>query len=568
MKKTCGKHALRALGLLVTFWFLPGLSLATTARMLTDEQLITSSRVILLGEVKSIQSQWDTHHQNIFTYVKVEVSNVLKGRLSGRSIVFKQLGGEIGEDVTVIFGAPSYKAGQRLLLFLNSSPEGALRIAHLFQGKFDVLEDVASGSTRVERKYDREAIHLLAAQQSGEISTSESLDQFTKKIRRTLRKQAAAASFYEQKYASTPIVEIPPEYNDEAKPASGDIRPQFTFLGSGFRWFEPDSGQAVFYRVNPNGAPTGDGVSEVDTAMAAWTNVATSSITLFRGGFTSAVGFRSDGVSAISYNDPLNQMDDPVGCSGTLAIGGFPRATTSQTRFVNGRVFGRILEGDVVFNRFFECFLGDPTNLAEVACHELGHTIGFDHSTLTSAPPGTDPTMRAFVYGNGRGARLGMDDVTGATFVYPQGGNPIDDSRYFVGFHYRDFLNREPDLGGWDFWSGNITPCGSDPECTGNKRVDVSRAFWYSSEFVQNHPGLRNPPGVTPDFDNREFVRQCYLVYLRRDPAQDQGGWDFWTDQLNNDTANDPSGYNHLITAFLVCDEYRSRNFVSYGLDQ
>jgi hypothetical protein len=159
-----------------------------------------------------------------------------------------------------------------------------------------------------------------------------------------------------------------------------------------------------------------------------------------------------------------------------------------------------------------------------------------------------------------------MDDVNAATFVYPQGGNSIDESRYFVGFQYRDFFNREPDLGGWDFWTGNITSCGSDPACIDGKRVDVSRAFWYSSEFLQNRPGLRNPPGVTPDFNNREFVRQCYLVYLRREP--DQAGWDFWTNELNNDTANDPAGYNHLIRAFLVSGDYRGRSFVSYGLNQ
>ena len=34
----------------------------------------------------------------------------------------------------MIFGAPTYKAGQRLLLFLTTSPEGTLRVAHSSKG--------------------------------------------------------------------------------------------------------------------------------------------------------------------------------------------------------------------------------------------------------------------------------------------------------------------------------------------------------------------------------------------------------------------------------------------------
>ena len=41
------------------------------------------------------------------------------------------------------------------------------------------------------------------------------------------------------------------------------------------------------------------------------------------------------------------------------------------------------------------------------------------------------------------------------------GPNPIDASSFFVKQHYRDFLNRDPDRSGLDFWS-RITACGSD----------------------------------------------------------------------------------------------------------
>src|SRR5207249_2449677 len=136
MKCLISRPAIKALTLLFAVLFLVKSTTATTAILLTDEQLITSSRIILLGDVRSIKTQWDLNHQNINTYVKVQVSSVLKGHLVGEQIVFKQLGGTVGENATVIFGAPEYKVGQRALLFLDTAPEGTLRIAHLFQGKY------------------------------------------------------------------------------------------------------------------------------------------------------------------------------------------------------------------------------------------------------------------------------------------------------------------------------------------------------------------------------------------------------------------------------------------------
>ncbi|HYX26930.1 MAG TPA: SBBP repeat-containing protein [Pyrinomonadaceae bacterium] len=63
--------------------------------------------------------------------------------------------------------------------------------------------------------------------------------------------------------------------------------------------------------------------------------------------------------------------------------------------------------------------------------------------------------------------------------------NLIDDAQFFVRQHYLDFLNREPDQAGWNFWTGNIAPCGSDPSCLIASRVNVSAAFFLSIEFQQ-----------------------------------------------------------------------------------
>jgi hypothetical protein len=419
MKRLVSRPALQAITLLIVLFIFVKPSAATTAVLLTDEQLAASSRLIVVGEVLSFKSQWDGERQNIYTYVKVHVSRTIKGELKSDQIVFKQLGGRVGEASTVIFGAPEYQAGQRVLLFLDTDAIGTLRVAHLFQGKYDIVADQGSGRTLVERKIDHDTVNLLGAQDGPDITNAATFGRFTKKIKRVLRERAADVTAYAQAYEGIPIVETPPEYVEDA--GAGEITPQYTFLGSGYRWFQPDSAQAVTYRLNQTGAPVaGGGVTEINQGLAAWTNVQTTSIVLQNIGSTSAFGFQADGVSAISFNDPLDQMQDPVGCGGTLAIGGVSSAN-GETRTVGGLVFRRILEGDVVFNRNFGCFLGVSINLAEVACHEIGHSIGFGHSADAAAIMA--PTAR----GN-RGAVLAADDIAAVSFLYPgskSGGGPV-----------------------------------------------------------------------------------------------------------------------------------------------
>jgi hypothetical protein len=61
--------------------------------------------------------------------------------------------------------------------------------------------------------------------------------------------------------------------------------------------------------------------------------------------------------------------------------------------------------------------------------------------------------------------------------------NPIDNARFFVNQQYLDFLNRAPDQGGQDYWTNEITRCGSNLSCLVNRRNGVSAAFFVENEF-------------------------------------------------------------------------------------
>ena len=63
--------------------------------------------------------------------------------------------------------------------------------------------------------------------------------------------------------------------------------------------------------------------------------------------------------------------------------------------------------------------------------------------------------------------------------------NPIDESHVFVRQHYHDFLNREPDQSGLEFWTWEIEQCGADAQCREVRRVNVSAAFFLSIEFQE-----------------------------------------------------------------------------------
>jgi hypothetical protein len=127
---------------------------------------------------------------------------------------------------------------------------------------------------------------------------------------------------------------------------------------------------------------------------------------------------------------------------------------------------------------------------------------------------------------NPTGATLGTQ--TSATLTIndtdaPGQSNPIDGASFFVRQHYIDFLNREPDNGGLNFWTNEITSCGANAQCIEVKRINVSAAFFLSIEFQETgflvyrvyksaFGTLTIPPGAPVPVRFLDFLRDSQRI--------------------------------------------------------
>jgi hypothetical protein len=61
----------------------------------------------------------------------------------------------------------------------------------------------------------------------------------------------------------------------------------------------------------------------------------------------------------------------------------------------------------------------------------------------------------------------------------------INDADFFVQQQYVDFLSRFPDQSGFNYWTNQITSCGTDAGCVDIRRQNVSGAFFLSGEYQE-----------------------------------------------------------------------------------
>jgi hypothetical protein len=97
------------------------------------------------------------------------------------------------------------------------------------------------------------------------------------------------------------------------------------------------------------------------------------------------------------------------------------------------------------------------------------------------------PSLANFTFSPNNLSFLLVANVTDAVFTAQpdqiQTANPLETAEYFVRQQYLDFLNREPDQGGLDYWADQITQCGADAACVRQRRIGVANAFFFEQEF-------------------------------------------------------------------------------------
>lgn len=379
---------------------------ATTVVPVEDEDLVADSTAIVVGRVGAMESRWEPATRRLATDIRVTLDQVLKGDLPATEITIQQPGGQVGTLTGWVLGSPEFEPGEKVLLFLSQDRDGVLRVAHLFQGKFALLRDGETGDEFAVRDERPAGVDLLVPDDDrrprGRVRVMERTA-----FERSLRALAARTA-----HRRHPVPRpAPPATVGALTESQGG----FTFLGTPSRWFEPDAGAAVPVRLNSAGLPGApfQGFEQVRAAYRAWSTVPESSFAYRDAGFTSAGGFARDGVNSVAFNDPRGQIDPPSRCSGTLAIGGY--FSTTERRTVNGQVFNRIVEADVVFaDGWSGCgIMEDYARVAQIATHELGHALGLGHSS------NPDATMYAVARFDGRGAALHDDDRAGLRASYP-----------------------------------------------------------------------------------------------------------------------------------------------------
>ena len=203
------------------------------------------------------------------------------------------------------------------------------------------------------------------------------------------------------------------------------------------RFIEPDAGRTIPYLVDADALPASitqeQALQAVRNALAAWSAV-------------SSVQFRFEGVQSFGQSAAnvgvydgrlriqLHDLYGAVGSDGVLGIGGVawtnggtPFSTTGGTGArVVAQEFHRIRRSYVVLAHT-QPWMQVLSTFEEVLCHEIGHSLGLDHSSNLSTETDAakrDAIMYYLVHADGRGARLGTYDIAVIPLVHPANTPP------------------------------------------------------------------------------------------------------------------------------------------------
>lgn len=117
---------------------------ATTYLPATFNQIVAEATTIVYGRVASVRSDWSHDRRTIDSVVRVQVVSVLKGAPLV-TVPIRVPGGQVGDRIMVVPGAPSFREGDLVVLFLKGTGPAVPVPVGFSQGVFRVVTDPRSG---------------------------------------------------------------------------------------------------------------------------------------------------------------------------------------------------------------------------------------------------------------------------------------------------------------------------------------------------------------------------------------------------------------------------------------
>lgn len=355
----------------------------------SEDQLADFSAAIVTGRVSHISTGWDKGA--IYTYVTIDVDEVLKGPVGSRQVVLKQLGGLMGEIGLEVSGQSRFAVGEAVLVFAEVRPRDAtLYTSALWQGKWDV-ETLPSGERMVVQR-DPSIRHGKQVLQTRSFEA----------MRRDIADRAGdvmRAAFF----VTTP---------DET-PSAPTVKP-FAFLDTPAKWLEVPV--AVDFMAGGQPGLAGGGFSQFDTVMAQWNaagaafSFATRSTTV---GSRCANRFENSNIVHFVANDPCGEISN----TGGLVVVAETWFSESIQQTFNGTGFRRILEVIVTSNgsATAQQFLLNANCFQQFMLHEFGHALGLGHTSVSSAVMFATTSFSECSAG---ALPLHADDIAGIQAIY------------------------------------------------------------------------------------------------------------------------------------------------------
>lgn len=364
---------------------------ATTFIIPEDTTFIAKADAIVVGTVEGSYVNPDGSDAPIDTTYEIRIERVLKGRFRADDLLqLVSPGGESGGYGVYVAGAPSFRQGQRVLLFLTHH-KNHWETTDMMLGEFSFMT-APHGERVLVRGYDSVDDH--ETRQVRAVDKIRSEDAFLGFIEHSLQGRPAAPDYViEKETLDLPSVKS----NPFLRPIALAIYPDYTYtqVGAGpggVRWPLATVAAALNFarHTGCSGCDPTNADTFITSGMAAWNNDCGSTANLVLTGTTitaagdviPACSNLCDFNNVIEFGDPNNKISGTWAGSGTIAVATIVWDGTPDSAGTN---FRQLLDADIVFQNGY--LPNSEPSAPQATTHELGHTIGWRHSNAAPSTP-------------------------------------------------------------------------------------------------------------------------------------------------------------------------------------